>query len=50
MAWPARSCCAREEEGEVFSLTLVRVNLTLLLIIELLITSKELNTVNLTKQ
>jgi hypothetical protein len=48
--WPATGCCKKDEEREVFSLILVRVSLTSLLIIESLIISKELNTVNLTKQ
>ena len=49
--WPARGCCDKEEEeGEAFSLIFVRDNFTLLLNIEPLIISKELNTVNLTKQ
>ena len=44
--WRARGCCDKEEGGEEFSFILVRLNLILLLIIESLIISKELNTVN----
>jgi len=49
-SWPARGFRDKEGGGEAFSLNLVRVNLILLLIIESLIISKALNTVNVTKQ
>ena len=48
--WPATGCCEKDEERETFSLILLRVSLTSLLIIGSLIISKELNKVNLTKQ